>query len=430
MADLEDESTILPTNTPTNTVRNSSSRSTKGAKYPVVDAPAALASTGKASQKSSKKRRTPILAEEDLDPIAQAEEDEDEEEAPIAEDELDTLPAPSHRRSSGERISLGKVQEVTESPAHAPGSGQRRILVSGTSKSSLKRLQAVVAAGQEHSTPTQTTSSPLARKSRGRRPPPANRPYSLGKQTATGPEDEDELSPTANRKDADRDELEDLAEEITDQDATRVLGRKRPRRSAFREFEADPGPEVTTFLDTSAQEEAEEEPELPAVRPNRRRVAEDVYEIEEDEPASKRRKPIHPSPANRSQPKQKRERSRPKKVQKQARPAAEDDADIEAGNTISVTIQRLIKPRRVAMEEGADDADELNDIAYASSKDPNVVDVLAQSIDEVISQEIEKIKDMGRDLDDSNLRKECKVKIKGLETFGREVKTQLLSHVS
>jgi hypothetical protein len=381
-----------------------------------------VSATGKAPQRSSGKRR-PAVSPDSPDGVFQG----NDRRAVAAEGEPDPLPPLSNSRLARERASPSISRLVEESPAHAPGSGQRRILVSDASTPSLRKLRAAVVAGPPESTPTQATSSPLARKSRGRPSLSRERTASVRKSIPTGTDEEDELSPAATRKNTDRDdELEDVAEAITDQHAARVLGRKRPRRSARVLTEAEEAYE-------SAEHETEEA-ELPPAKPTCKRAAEDVYDIEADDPAPKRQKHVMqpPSPAKQSQPKRTERKQAAPRRQEKARPEAEKAPDdLEAGDTISVTVQRLTKPRHAAPDEVADDTDELHpDIAFASSKDPNVVDVLAQSIDEIIAQEVEKIKGLGRGSDDSNVRKECKVKLQGLEMFRSEIKTQLLSHVS
>lgn len=269
------------------------------------------------------------------------------------------------------------------------------------------------------------SSSPLARKSRQSNVTAAGSiaeqsPRSTRPSRPAVPDDEDdvdELSPGTNR--TARIE-EEQAEEVNDGEAARVLSRKRPRRSAARRSSPLLG----------SQEQAEGGPSAGSVA--HEHVQEHESEVEEEPPPKRQRKKPQHSPAKKKQP-AKKPRAPRRKKEKGAAPRRGDTSADEMGRddaaVIPITVQRFKKPRK-RQSDGADTDILAADIPYTNQKGVNVVDVLAQSADEVIGTCIEQLANALQNAEQSPVRKELRVKIKALEAFGEEVRTRLLSHVS
>lgn len=269
------------------------------------------------------------------------------------------------------------------------------------------------------------SSSPLARKSRQSNVTAAGStaeqsPRSTRLSRSVIPNDEndvDELSPSANK--TARVE-EEQAEEVDDAEAARVLGRKRPRRSAARRSSPLLG----------SQEQAEGSPSVGSVIEEH---GEPESEAEEEPPPKRQRKKPQPSPAKQKQPAKKPRAPRRKKKEKAAAPRRGDTSADEMGHddaaVIPITVQRFKKPRK-RQSDGADADILAADIPYTNQKGVNVVDVLAQSSEEVIGTCIEQLANALQNAEQSSARKELRVKIKALEAFGEEVRTRLLTHVS
>ncbi|MBE3046693.1 hypothetical protein IMZ48_30010, partial [Candidatus Bathyarchaeota archaeon] len=258
---------------------------------------------------------------------------------------------------------------------HAPGSGRRRSINSRGMKSSSQRMQHMLRATDAQEP---ASSSPLARKSRRSDVTAAGSiveqsPRSSRLSRAVIPDDGDdvdELSPNALKTAPQEEE----AEAIDDSEAARILGRKRPRRSTaptsplfVSQDEVEESPR-----EESAVEEEPEEPESAA---------------EEPPPKRQRRKP-QASPAKQKQPAKKQRAPRRKKGEKAAKPRPADTSADEMGNdpaaVIPITVQRFKKPRRRQTEDSEEDDLAAADIPFTNQKGVNVVDVLAQSAEEVI----------------------------------------------
>ncbi|KAI0126495.1 AT hook domain-containing protein [Xylariales sp. AK1849] len=389
------------------------------------------------------------------------------------EDTLEALPEavqrPSSRSSVTSRHSIGPhTEEVTESPAEAPGSGhRRRVRISNVATQSAK-LQKMVMDDDATVTGEAVVSSPLARKTRNGGATPsmlsARSTRTTGKSAlgrAITADDDDELSPavrplrksgstatsgsarsslSAARRstlstiadgldelsspvplvesrrraqaklrptkrvkettpvivdlenrvaDAEADgvaEEDDEAEEIDANEAARHIGRKRPRASQPRQ----------------------ESPEL------------DSNAIETSQPARKRRKKrAQDSPARQSQPKvqqSKKSESKPAR-----RRQSRDDEHIP------VTVQRYTMRRHYNEEDT--DADILNsEIPFANRSGVNVVDVLAQMCDEVIDSNLATLHEAAANARVPAAKKEYRTKLRALEAFQEELRTQLLEH--
>ena len=289
-------------------------------------------------------------------------------------------------------------------------------------RSSAQKMQRMLLSDGAHEV---GSSSPLARKSRQSNVTAAGSFLEQSPRSARlfqsavpdNEDDEDELSPSANK--TARIE-EEQAEEVNDAEAARVLGRKRPRRSAARRSSPLLG----------SQEQAEGSQSAGSVVKGH--VEEHESEVEEEPPPKRQRKKPQPSPAKQKQPAKKPRAPRRKKEKGAAPRRGDTSADEMAHDdtaVIPITVQRFKKPRK-RQSDGADADILAADIPYINQKGVNVVDVLAQSSEEVIGTCIEQLANSLQNAEQSSARKELRVKIKALEGFGEEVRTRLLTHVS
>ncbi|WDK11415.1 AT hook domain-containing protein [Colletotrichum graminicola] len=343
------------------------------------------------------------------------------------------------------RKGTGEHTEVEESPLDAPGSGRRRTIVTSSALVSSARLQQALSPG-DNETETVPISSPLERKvrrntagtrsSRGSRNSAASAedvPDGISPDhtvrsllTAGSPElsyrqDGEMEEPTApvsepvspsevepepetiveEVHEVERDHDENLAEEVDTNEAAQRLGRKRPRRSP-KPPSPEPEPDST--------------------------IADDE---DHDEPLPKRRKKqTKKSPAKQKQgrPKgtSKAKDTSPKAAPKRKKKTGAD----EAGESVTIPVQRFTK--RVQVAEGdEDDADVLNqDIPFAGRSGVNTVDVLTQVCDEMIETSLDTLKEGGRNAQDKSAKREYQVQFRALEAYREELKTRLLQHVS
>ncbi|KAI1334397.1 hypothetical protein F5Y15DRAFT_291948 [Xylariaceae sp. FL0016] len=176
------------------------------------------------------------------------------------------------------------------------------------------------------------------------------------------------------------------AEEINVPEASRTIGRKRPRTSQIRS----------------------ESPELHS------------EEIVKARPAKKKRtKEARASPAKQSQPKvaKKKSQSVPRR-----RSSGNDD-----GEAIPITVQRYTKP----MHRNEDDTEEdilHGEIPFANRSGVNVIDVLSQMCGEVIESIQAKLHEAGASAKDAASRKEFRTKLRALEAFQMELEERLTDH--
>ncbi|KAJ6782388.1 hypothetical protein PWT90_08022 [Aphanocladium album] len=299
-------------------------------------------------------------------------------------------------------------EEITESPANAPGSGKRRRVPIHEAKHAADLMTSIM--GED---PVHPISLPAINK-----PSQHSRPTAPRRGTASPvdqPSDEsDDASdnepmppprvtrppqrPAADRSESPpSDEVE--AREVSDGEAAGAIGRKRPHVSL------EPSPEL-------GSEESDAEPV-------------------EERPAPKRARPPPPArrePAVQRQPKkrnpaegQNKKRGRPRKeaVQRASR-ARSGSADDEV---IEVTVQRFVNgPDAESDEEGQ------GEISLANRNTETVVDVFAQVCEEVIASTLGKYEYLRQGTTDEAKKKDCRIKMRVLEAFGEEVSAQLLQH--
>ncbi|PNY26673.1 Protein MNN4 [Tolypocladium capitatum] len=358
-------------------------------------------------------------------------------------DELDILPGPVSTQSPARwRMSGAVLEEVEESPAHAPGSGRRRNLPMSATLSSATRLQSAL--GTDDTAPS--SSSPLVR--RARRSDAAasvrsRRSFSI-KSRVSMSEDADELSPGAPRVQAaeerdmsdthpideepEREEAvepeeqaepsEEEAEEIDAAEAARTLGRKRPRRSM-----RTGSPELGSGA--PAEEQEDEEDEEPA--PKRKGGSPSKSSAVQKRPA---RKPKlnpqkQPSQATRTR----RQSSKAEKPTTRRRRESGDggDDDDDDDDVIEITVQRFVNNKR--RDADADGSDPLHaEIPFANRGGETVVDVFAQVCEEVVAATLAQLAQLADAAEDAAKRKECRIKMRAVEAYGEELRSRLLQH--
>ncbi|ORY55474.1 uncharacterized protein BCR38DRAFT_461984 [Pseudomassariella vexata] len=383
------------------------------------------------------------------------------EETENVEDTMESLPEPVPRPASRESVSglvMGPdiIEEVTESPAGAPGSGHRRRIRDSDVTTKSAKLQRAVLNEDDTITGEFANSSPLARKTRkAGATPSAPSIHSTQTRTrsaiATAYEQDDYSSPRtrlsrksastaasssarSNRSGNRRSTLR-LAAEAPDELASPVPlveSRRRAQAKAKGKGRARRVPEpaqveakVTDDEGEANIEEAEEAEEIDANetarRIGRKRLREspsrgESPELHEARPAKKhRQKRMQESPAKQSQPKA--QKNKPKATRRRQ----------SDGEHIPITVQRYTKRQR--HDEDDTDADILNsEIPFTNRGGVNVVDVLSQMCDEVIESNLVTLQEAIANAQDAATKREYRTKLRALEAFQEELRTRLLEH--
>lgn len=364
------------------------------------------------------------------------------------------------------------LEEVTESPVAAPGSGRRRrIEPTEDALTRSTRLQRVVMAEEEAGfTGELATSSPLARKARqstatvgtlSTRTTRASVRKMLSSPIealhgssplARHPRKSDSIaapdSARSTRSQARHSALSNVtpsAELSSPPDAAGTSSARKPRseRKTSRTIPESPyeigeseeenlpvevDAEVEVEADNEEAEEAEEVDDYeaarqigrkrPRVSPRQKPSRDDTGDVESPaasikQPA-KKRQPRHTkvSPAKQAQP-------RAPKAKK--KPPARRKSD---GESIPVTVQRYTKPLR--RNDGDADEDILNaDIPFTDHKSPNVIDVVLQMCEESMDKYLSTLQEEASQADGSASRKVFRTKLRTVEAFQEELRTQL-----
>ncbi|RYO93197.1 hypothetical protein DL764_008024 [Monosporascus ibericus] len=387
-------------------------------------------------------------------------EEEGEDDIQAEDDELESLPAavpvPGSHSSLVSRLSagLGITEEVTESPAEAPGSGhRRRIRLSNAAATQSARLQRAVMEEELRTTSEMTTSSPLARKTRKSATTPAGlptRPTRASSSLASSPaiQADEASSPTTRpprkinsmaasgstrsvRSHPRRSTLSTIADEedeLSSPLAQSTSSARKPQPKAQSKSPSRSPDHVGDVPQSDADIEQAEEIDAheaarrigrkrPRASPAREESPELTSErVEDVEPAKKRlQKRAQQSPAKQAQP----------KIQKpKGKPSVRRRKD---GEAIPITVQRYTK--HAHLNEDDTDADILNsDIPFANRGGVNVIDVLAQMCDEVIESSLETLHQAAAQAADSAAKKEFRTKLRAIEAFQEELRTRLLEH--
>lgn len=362
-------------------------------------------------------------------------------------DELDELssiyevPQISSRRSRSSRSGLDLLEEVAESPMHAPGSGQRQALSPNPAQAQNARLREVMG------TPTrlprdvvEADESPTS--ARGRIPEQAHTLASPelerrpGTVTATPrPErleedDEiDELSPDqptnlrAEERFSDEEEVEEPEEveddeeqeasEIPDAEAAKQLQSRRRQRNLDLEDENLEESEAEADILTAARNQTSGK-RLPA--------SFDDQHL-----------PTKASPAQQRAPKARMTAPKPKPKPKPAKKDGATAAKKQGGagprstELIPVTAYRMTRPA-TAPSDSEDDILAAA-IPFAARSGVNAVDVLSQVCDEILGGAVEALEQGALRADEEGStgeRREYRTKLRAVEAWGEEVRWKLM----
>ncbi|KAL5596551.1 uncharacterized protein BROUX77_007235 [Berkeleyomyces rouxiae] len=358
--------------------------------------------------------------------------------------------------------SAAVIDEVSESPTDAPGSGRRQRRSEHAAAASSARLQDVrdeleldsgaVAAAMLNS------SSPLTRKSRlaSRQRTRMARASRLSRMAGAGlGDDVDELSPDAERVRAmpereipalleelpvarDRTPEEpattrvdysdgDVAEEIGDEEAARVLLRGKRQRQESPELPSETPERVDSPV---LGAEASEVQPSPSPTP----------ELEDQPPPPKRSRRSHADPLSPSQsqsqsqsePRRKPQRKAPKAKRIQSADVSERLSHLDEKTTIPIAVQRFSAPSKASQPDDPD-ADttmiSISKIPCTSRSGVNTIDVLSQVCEEVLDTSLAQLLTAAASPEAAaSAKKEYKAKIRALEAFQQELRSRLLQH--
>lgn len=381
------------------------------------------------------------------------------------EETLESIPAviqrPSSRGSVASRLSAGPtVEEVTESPANAPGSGHRRSIRVPESLTRSAKLLRDVADDDAGATGEITLSSPLARKSRISGATSVRSTRSTRADTRASLDlvsrDIDESTPTARPpRRSNGTSTTGSARSTRSQNGPatpstvdalssppEAAGTSSARKPKLR-VKAKPTTELPKSkgqleeVEEEAQEveadreEAEEAEEVDVQTAARRigqkrpRVSSPQEEspelgskvVDSARPAKKsKKKQVQTSPAKQSQPKAPKTKNKTPSIRRRS-----------DGEAIPITVQRYTK--RMHLNEDDTEADILNaEIPFANRGGVNVIDVLSQICDEVIDSSLETLHEAGVNAKDAATKREFRTKLRALEAFQEELRTRLLEH--
>lgn len=347
---------------------------------------------------------------------------------------LESLPPPSSVHRSPSLVRNRVIEEIEESPADRPGSGQRRNIPEAA-LASTSRLQSAL----RSDTSVSANSSPTTYKSRRSDAAQSVRSARSVRQTPSrSPQaDVDELSPdgppelpsiaeeTPTRATAPEDEPEvetepvdepggDEATEVGDAEAAKALRRERPR----------PSPRVTSpeLGSIDHRQHGEDEPSPEPEQPRRKRGRPSPAKQKQGGPKP-RAKPAKPAP-NAKAAAQSKPRGRPKASPKRKRQTSEE-GDPDA--SIALTVHRFVNHRN----RDGDDTDPLQlEIPFANRSGESVVDVFAEVCDEVIEHTIGQFQGVVDSSTDASKKKEFRVKVRAVEAYRAVLSSRLLEHVS
>lgn len=287
-------------------------------------------------------------------------------------DDYDALEGMMPSSSPLTRKSRKSIAVTTGSAPSTRTSLRRSSRLSGTSDDGVNELSSDVLAPVEDVTPSKVRTSQLPSEAEAE---PAEVDENINDQTAAD------------------DDLESAeAQEVDDTEAARHLWRKRQRR----------GPAVTS-------------PEL---------MSEEVME----EPSAKRPRTVLPPKSNKRSPARQRQPRAPRAKLNKQKPARLRKSGDATEQSISVKIQRFTKPR--SLDEDDPEADDVlnTEIPFANRGSVNAVDVLAQMCEELISSSLQKLRDIFDGAQDAATKKEVRVKLRALEAFQEELRTRFLEH--
>jgi hypothetical protein len=335
------------------------------------------------------------------------------------------LLSPAHHSSPLSTVQ--HAEEIGESPADQPGSGQRRRVRPSQAVTSSVLLQSALRADDYDTVQgMMPSSSPLTRKSR----------KSIAATSNLAPSTRTSLRRTPRLSGSSDDQAREPSSDVlAPVENTIPLEPTTDHLSS----EAESGPvEVEEGVVGQAAaavrlgtKEAQTVGDAEAARQLGRtyqggRKAFASPEMVFESLGAKRPRPVPPaktkenSPAGQKQPRP--PRPRPHK-QKSARMKTSRDAPEKS---ISVKIQRFTKPRRLD-EDDPEAEDVLNtEIPFANRGGVNAVDVLAQICEELINRSLHRLHDTFDRAQDASTKKELRVKLRALEAFQEELRTRFL----
>ncbi|TVY93829.1 hypothetical protein LAWI1_G000736 [Lachnellula willkommii] len=325
--------------------------------------------------------------------------------------EPESAPPVSQRRPHTARtpsLAPPTAEEITESPADAPGSGHRsriNIAEAVSTSSRLHILQESSIAHSELETPVQrkrkrgdATLTPIESV--------VSQNPSVSARQPSLVDDVDELSPDQPTRHKRKHKVvveEDLsvdedpsrlsteheeAEQIDDLQAAAVLKKNRGRRVS-RNFQPEPSPDL---------DEAEVQPTV-KTKTNRRKL----------QKVSSPVKQLHPKKLS----------TKAKSVTKKAK--------LRSRSPIPVPVYRLT--RQPIYDEDESDAEILNSgIPHTRRGGVNTIDVLSKISQEIIGSGLEMLEEGGNNTEEPLIRQEYKTKWQALKSFGEDLQTRLLDH--
>ncbi|KAI0435067.1 hypothetical protein F5Y09DRAFT_159744 [Xylaria sp. FL1042] len=401
---------------------------------------------------------------------------------PEDQGDLEALPEPTllptTGRSRGSAASrrldepmIDYVEEVTESPVAAPGSGRRRRIEQTDALTQSTKLQRVVMQEEESGVTGEiATSSPLARKTRqsmatvgtlsarttrasARKTPssplegpPESSPLTRHSQRSNSIVGTGSVRSTRSQHSRSTPRATGFDELSSPPDAAGTSSARKPQpkrkgpkavaESPYEisesgeenqqiEIEPEPEPEPEVEVNNEEAEEIDDHEaanrigrKRPRVSPRQKRRPDNVDNI--DSPTAEAERPVKKSrsrqtkisPAKQAHPK-------PTKRKKQASARRKSD-----GDSIPVTVQRYTKP--LQRNEGDTDDDLLNaDIPFTDHKSPNVVDVVLQMCEESLDKYLSALHEEASQADGSASRKVYRTKLRVVEAFQEELRTRL-----
>lgn len=326
--------------------------------------------------------------------------------------ELDTSVIPQTEAGSP-NAALGE-EEITESPTHAPGSGQRiRTINRAATQSS--RLQDELQV--DNTVKSDPPGSPTPQTQRKRKRAASNVPRTAKSLRSS--------TSRASNKAFEAIEVDELSPDQPKR------GRRR-RSSIQRESLLDAVAEVSANDSGETAEGIDDAQAAAILEKNRGRtfsrraraeVSPDLDEPSEViRPVAKRQRRLQPTSSPAIQ-------RHPKKVNRKPKPSKNPTKkQMRSGSSIPVTVYRLTKAP--TYDEDEDDVDILNsEIPHSKRGGTNVIDVLNQLSSEIIKSALETLKDGSKNTGDAALKREYRNKHKVVETFWRDFQDRLLEHV-
>ncbi|KAG5979613.1 hypothetical protein E4U55_004957, partial [Claviceps digitariae] len=338
-------------------------------------------------------------------------------------DELEALALPSSVPvSARSRIATTITEEITESPAHKPGSGHRRRIVADTVDEPVPRRITI----SSSSTPNSTPEAPSSSSPSTRRPRPSDRstrptrPTGLSRPPTIPPREErttptQRLAPAKNTyppqqrrspslqqvtEEEEEEPSDEEAIEVSAQEAATKIGQKRPRPSTTTSTSTELGTDNDNDNDNDT--DLDSISQLSSLRQKRK------------SPAPQRQ------PAKRSrQHSQQHSRSSKSKSKRLSSSSEQND------DTVEIIIQRFVNN----FQRDDDDSRKQQEIIpYANKAGETVVDVFAQMCDEVIYHVVDQLQLSAAQTDDEDKKKEYRIKRKACEVYREELSSRLLQH--